>query len=156
MSKTRRSAAAAVALLALAILLASIGTASSQTVTTMQLNFPKSDPDAFTDGGAPGPGVGDELYIKGPVTDETDANVGRLIADVVTFSKDGSKCLFTVTITLNDRGTLEAVGELDVSGVPDQGTLAIVGGTGEFDGAQGLAASTIEKTGNVIIDITLL
>ena len=61
------------------------------------------------------------------------------------------------TITLTDRGTLVFAGQLDVSVAGDQGTIAVVGGTGEFEGAQGIATSTLDPvTGNVHLAIALL
>jgi hypothetical protein len=147
-----------VSILSLVIVVLSFGTASSQVGTTLSLNFPESEPDAFIDGGPRGPSAGDVLFFKGPLTDNADDQVGRIIAEASTFSKSGAKSQMSGTITLTDRGSLSFAGELNLNGQEaDQGTLVIVGGTGEFQGAEGIATSTIDfDTGNVQIDVTLI
>lgn len=159
MAANRKLAAlVAVSIPALVILVLSFGTASSQVVTTLSLNFPESEPDAIIDGGRRGPSAGDVLFFKGSLTDDADDQVGRIIAQASAFSKSGAKSQMSGTITLTDRGSLSFAGELNLSGQKsDQGTVVIVGGTGDFEGAQGIVTSTIEfDTGNVHLDVTLL
>lgn len=68
-----------VAVVVLAIGAVLLQTASSQvTGTTLNLNFPKSEPDSLT--GSNGPSIGDVFSFKGGITDETDASVGHLLA----------------------------------------------------------------------------
>jgi hypothetical protein len=122
---------------------------------TLNLNFPNSQPRAVADVAPKGPSVGDTFYFKGGVTDESATSVGHLFADASAFTKDGNRVQITATITL-DQGALNAIGELNFNS-QDQGTLSIVGGTGDFDGARGSAVITADQTtNNINIDITLL
>lgn len=147
-----------VTLLSLIVAVLTLGTASSQVLTTLSLNLQRSDPDAVLDGGKPGPSIGDLAYIKGLLTDDAGDQVGAIIAQVSRFSTAGSESHALGTITLKQRGTLIFSGKLNLSGRTEhQGTMAIVGGTADFEGAQGVATSTIDPdTGSVHIQITLI
>lgn len=133
-----------------------IQTASSQTVQALTLVFPDSEPVAFTDGGRPGESAGDQLVFRGPITDADGVEVGRLTVDATTMNgKQAALVHAAATITLGN-GSLEAVGELHFTD-GEQGTLAIVGGTGDFVGAAGTATSTIDPaTGIVTLEVSLL
>lgn len=133
-----------------------IQTASSQTVQAMTVVFPDSEPDAFTDGGRPGDSAGDLLVFRGPITDADGARVGRLSAGATTMNGKVTPIVqVAATFTLAN-GSLEALGELHFTD-GEQGTLAIVGGTGDFAGAAGTAVSTIDpETGIVTFEIALL
>jgi len=148
--------AALVASVAAVVAILWLQTASSQVVQSLTLNFPASAPDAFTDGGRPGPSAGDLMYFRGPITDADGVNVGRITAEATTMNgKVSPIAQVAATITL-ENGSLEALGELHFTD-GEQGTLAIVGGTGEFAGAAGTATSTIDpETGIVTIEISLL
>jgi Dirigent-like protein len=124
----------------------------------VSLHFPDSDPRAVIDGGKRGPSIGDVLFFKGALNNDSDVQVGAIIAQISTYAKNGAKAQIEGTITLTDQGTLVFAGQLDVSdNVENQGTLAIAGGTGDFQGAQGIATSTRNfQTGNVHIQITLI
>lgn len=156
--RPRFAATLAVAALSLVVVGLTFGTASSQVQTTLSLNFPESDPDAVIDGGKRGSSIGDVLFFKGALTDDDGAKVGAIIAQISTYSRSGGKSQIEGTITLTDQGTLVFSGQLNVSGeTEDQGTIAVVGGTGDFEGARGVATSTIEfDTGNVHLQITLI
>ena len=131
------------------------GAASQAAGQTLDLNFPNSSPRAIADVAPKGPSIGDTYYIKGSLTDGSGANVGHMFATASAFTKDGNRVQITATITL-DQGTLNAIGELNFDPA-DQGTISIVGGTGDFEGARGSAVSTRDDaTGNINIDITLL
>jgi ribosomal protein L27 len=133
------------------------GTASSQVLTTLSLNLQRSQPDAVIDGGKPGPSIGDVAFIKALLTDDAENQVGAIIAQVSRFSTAGSESHAAGTITLKQRGTLIFSGKLNLSGrTENQGTIAIVGGTADFEGAQGVATSTIDDTGSVHIELTLI
>ena len=133
-----------------------VQTASSQTVQALTVVFPDSEPVAFTDGGRPGESAGDLLVFRGPITDADGVDLGRITAEATTMNGKGSPIArVAATITL-ENGSLEALGELHFTD-GEQGTLAIVGGTGEFAGAAGTATSTIDpETGIVTIEISLL
>lgn len=134
------------------------GTASSQVLTTLSLNLRQSDPDAVIDGGKAGPSIGDLAFVKGLLTDDDGIQVGAIIAQVSRFSTAGSESHFAGTITLKDRGTLILSGKLNLSGRTEhQGTIAVVGGTADFEGAHGVATSSVDPhTGIVHLQITLI
>jgi hypothetical protein len=133
-----------------------IQTASSQTVQAMTVVFPDSEPDAFTDGGRPGDSAGDLLAFRGQLTDTDGAAIGRVTVAATTMNaKEAPIVQVTATLTLTD-GSLEALGELRFTD-GKQGTLAIVGGTGDYAGAAGTLVSTIDPdTGIVTFEISLL
>lgn len=147
-----------VILLSLIVAVLAFGTASSQVLTTLSLHLQRSHPDAVIDGGRPGPSIGDLAYIKSLLTDDAGNQVGAIIAQVSRFSTAGSESHAAGTITLKQRGTLIFSGKLNLSGrTENQGTMAIVGGTADFEGAQGVATSTIDlDTGSVHIQIALI
>lgn len=122
---------------------------------TLALNFPNSSPRAVDDVAPKGPSAGDTYYFKGGVTDESGTSLGHMFAVASALTKDGNRVQITATITL-DLGTVNAIGELHFDTL-DQGTISIVGGTGDFDGARGSAVITADdSTDNINIDITLL
>lgn len=131
-------------------------TASSQTVQALTVVFPDSAPVAFTDGGRPGDSAGDQLVFRGPITDADGVSVGRISATATTMNgKKSPIAQIAATMTL-ENGSLEALGELHFTD-GTQGTLAIVGGTGDFAGGAGTAVSTIDpETGSVTFEISLL
>ncbi len=147
-----------VTFLSLLIAVLTFGTASSQVLTTLSLNLRRSQPDAVIDGGKPGPSIGDVAFIKALLTDDAGNQVGAIIAQVSRFSTAGSESHAEGTITLKQRGTLIFSGKLNLSGrTENQGTIAIVGGTADFEGAQGVATSTIDTdTGTVHVEVTLI
>ena len=131
------------------------GATSQAAGQTLNLNFPGSQPRAVADLAPKGPSVGDTFYFKGGITDESGTKLGHLFADASTFTKDGNRVQITATITL-DQGTLNAIGELNFDNA-EQGTISIVGGTGDFDGARGSAVITADAgSDNISIDVTLL
>lgn len=131
------------------------GATSQAAGQTLSLNLPDGSPRAIADVAPKGPSIGDTYYIKGSLIDGSGANVGHMFASASAFTKDGNRVQITATITL-DQGTLNAIGELNFDPA-DQGTISIVGGTGDFEGARGSAVSTRDDaTGNINIDITLL
>lgn len=148
----------AVTLLSLVIVVLTFGTASSQVQTTLSLHLLHSDPDAVIDGGKAGPSIGDLAFIKGLLNDDNGHQVGAIIAQASRFSTAGSESHVGGTITLKGRGTLIFSGKLNLSGRTEhQGTIAIIGGTADFEGAQGAATSTVDsKTGSVHIQVALI
>lgn len=144
--------------LSLLIVVLAFGTASSQALTTFSLHIQRSDPDAVIDGGRRGPSIGDLAFLKALLTDDEGNQVGAIVAQVSRFSTAGSESHVTGTITLKDRGTLIVSGKLNLSGrTPKQGTIAVVGGTADFEGAQGVATSTIDPvTGAVHLQVSLV
>ena len=147
-----------VTVLSLVIAVLMFGRASSQVLTTLSLNLQSSQPDAVIDGGKPGPSIGDLAFLKALLTDDDGHQVGAIIAQLSRFSTAGSESHVAGTITLEQRGTLVFSGKLNLSGRTEhQGTIAIVGGTADFDGARGVATSTVDlDTGSVHIQITLI
>ena len=145
--------------LLLGIVVVTLGIFSTQAASpqavgqTLNLNFPNSEPDAITDTAPKGPSVGDVYYFRGGITDESGASVGHIFAEAASLTKDGNRVQMTATITLS-QGSLSAIGELNFDAA-DQGTLAIAGGTGDFDGSRGSLVVTAEQD-NINIDITLL
>ncbi len=133
-----------------------VQTASSQTVQALTVVFPDSAPVAYTDGGRSGESAGDLLAFRGPITDADGVQVGHIIAEATTMNgKESPIVQVAATFTLGN-GSLEAVGELLFTD-GEQGTLAIVGGTGDFAGAAGTATSTIDSgTGIATFEIALL
>ena len=131
------------------------GATSQAAGETLNLNFPGSQPRALADLAPKGASVGDTFFFKGDITDESGTKVGHLFADASTFTKDGNRVQLTATITL-DQGTLNAIGELNFDKAV-QGTISIVGGTGDFEGARGSAVVTADAgSDNISIDVTLL
>jgi hypothetical protein len=131
------------------------GATSQAAGETLNLNFPSSQPRALADLAPKGASVGDTFFFKGDITDESGTKVGHLFADASTFTKDGNRVQLTATITLG-QGTLNAIGELNFDNA-EQGTISIVGGTGDFDGARGSAVITADAgSDNISIDVTLL
>jgi hypothetical protein len=133
-----------------------IQTASSQTVEALTVVFPDSEPVSFTDGGRPGDSAGDLLAFRGPITDADGVKIGHMIADAVTMNgKDSPVARIAATITLGN-GSLQALGELHFTD-GEQGTLAVVGGTGAFVGAAGTATTALDpESGAVTIEVSLL
>jgi len=148
----------AATLLCLVLVTLTYGRASSQVLTTLSLSLQHSDPDAVIDGGKDGPSIGDLTFIKSLLVDDDGSQVGAIIAQASRFSTAGSESLFGGTITLKERGTLILSGKLNLSGRTEhQGTVAVVGGTGDFEGAQGVASSTLDlDSGGVHIQIMLI
>jgi len=148
--------AALVASVAAVVAILWLQTASSQVVQSLTLNFPASAPDAFTDGGRPGPSAGDLLYFRGPITDADGAKIGHMIAEAqIMDGKHQPIVQIAATITL-ETGSLAGLGELHFTD-GEQGTFAIVGGTGDFVGAAGSGTSTVDpESGNVALEITLI
>jgi Dirigent-like protein len=130
-------------------------TASSQTFQTLILNFPSSEPVAFNDGGRPGPGAGDLVSFRGPITDADGAKIGHMIAEAQIMDGKREPTVQIVATIKLETGSLAALGELHFTD-GEQGTLAIVGGTGDLAGAAGSLTSTLDpETGNVTLEITL-
>jgi hypothetical protein len=133
-----------------------IQTASSQTVQAFTLTFPDAEPVAFTDGGRPGASAGDMMVFRGRITDAEGVQLGRIIAEASTMNGKQSPIVQIATTITLENGSLDALGELRFTD-GEQGTIAIVGGTGDFVGAAGTATSTIDpETGTVTIEIALL
>jgi hypothetical protein len=148
----------AAAVLSLVGLVLVFGTASSQVLTTLSLSLRQSHPDVVVDGGKAGPSIGDLAFIKGLLTDDAGTQIGAIIAQVSRFSTAGSESHVAGTITLKDRGTLILSGKLNLSGKTEhQGTIAVVGGTSAFEGAQGVATWSVDlDTAVVHLQISLV
>src|SRR3972149_9721423 len=132
--------AALVAGVAAGVAILWLQTASSQVVQSLTLTFPASAPDAFTDGGRPGPSAGDLMYFRGPITDADGAKIGHMIAEAqIMDGKQQPMVQIAATITL-ETGSLAGLGGVHFTD-GEQGTFAIVGGTGEFVGAAGSGTS---------------
>lgn len=158
LGRPRLAVILAVTVLSLVIVVLTFGTASSQVQTTFSLHLLHGDPDAVIDGGKTGPSIGDLAFIKGLLSDDGGHQVGAIVAQVSRFSTAGSESHIGGTITLKDRGTLILSGKLNLSGRTEhQGTIAVVGGTADFEGAQGVATSTVDLgTGSVHIQVALI
>ena len=156
MRRTIRNGGVFIGVVAMTLGIFSFQDASPQaTGQTLNLNFPKSQPDAISDLAPKGPSIGDVLYFTGALTDEAGAKAGHLFAEASSFAKGGGLVQMTATLALH-QGSLNAVGELNLQS-NDQGTLSIVGGTGDHEGARGSAVITRDPTtNNINIDITLL
>ena len=139
MSRTTIGAALAVAALALA------GTASAhnapshapgKTIKLVEAN--KELQPTFVDTGKPGPSVGDMVVARDDVLRENGAPAGKF-TQVCTLVELGSNP-FTSTYECNGSITLKD-GTITMQGpfVPAQpeGTAAITGGTGQYQGARG-------------------
>lgn len=157
-SRSKIAVILAAAVLSLFGIVLMFGTASSQVLTTLSLNLRQSHPDVVIDGGKAGPSIGDLAFIKGLLTDDGGTQVGAIIAQVSRFSTAGSESHVAGTITLKDRGTLILSGKLNMSGRTEhQGTIAVVGGTAAFEGAQGVATLSVDlDTAIVHLQITLI
>lgn len=106
--------------------------------STLELQFPDSAPDAVTDGGKHGPGPGDRLAFTGRLT-EKGATAGSFFATADILNKNASSALMVATLELPGSGTIAAQGKLNFNR-SDQGTLAVLGGTGKFTDAAGSIA----------------
>ncbi len=128
---------------------------SQSPATALSLNLPRSEPDALADRGRKGPSAGDELYITDRLTDERRMRVGSIVAQGSLFSRDLRRAQMTATISLTGRGSIALQGTLNFAARRNQGTLAIVGGTGQFADAGGTAKVTMGRRGVVKFDLAL-
>ncbi len=132
---TAALAAAAIAAALAAAAIAVPGSFAQSTGSTLELQFPDSAPDAVTDGGKRGPGPGDRLAFTGPLTDQGVA-AGTFIAAADILTKNASSAMMVATLELPGSGTIAAQGKLNFNRT-NQGTLAVLGGTGKYTGAAG-------------------
>ncbi len=95
-------------------------------------------PRAYIDGSRKGSSPGDSYVYRGSLANQSDERVGRLRARLDTFRSRPGWGNYEATFSLWGRGTLVALGARQVeSDDRNHGTLAVVGGTGEFIAAEG-------------------
>lgn len=147
--KTARIAIGTAATAALLITtgLAGPGHTSATSSETLTLTFADSAPIVVEDGGRRGPSPGDVLYFRGSLGKQ-----GGLIARADMLG--ARSVLFVTTIRIAGRGTIAAQGKLDFQG-KEQGRLAILGGTGDFDGADGSIDVTSGKRERITFSVNL-
>ena len=129
------------------------GSFAQSTPSTLELKFPNSAPDAVTDGGKRGPSPGDRLAFTGRLTDQ-GAPVGTFHATADILNKNASSALMVATLELPGNGTLAAQGKLNFNR-RNQGTLAVLGGTGNYTGASGSITLSSDRHERVTLKITL-
>jgi hypothetical protein len=91
----------------------------------------------ITDGGPRGRGAGDRFSYAVALR-ENGASAGRLVATIDATRASGRTALLVGTLDLGRRGSLAVQGPIDFAKT-EQGTLAVTGGTGQFEGATGVA-----------------
>lgn len=144
-SRTAVSAAASAAVVLTAV---TWGTShSARAAETLTLEFRESSPVAVTDDGKPGPSAGDALMFRGALS-----GGGWLVARADLAGPRAA--LFTTTLRIPGRGTLAAQGRLDFQ-KSHQGSLAVLGGTGDFAGAAGSIDVVADQRERVTLTLVL-
>lgn len=129
------------------------GSFAQSTPSTLELKLPNSAPDAVTDGGKRGPSPGDRLTFTGRLTDK-GATAGTFHATADILNNNASSALMVATLELPGNGTLAAQGKLNFKR-SNQGTLAVLGGTGNYTGATGSITVSSDRHERITLKITL-
>jgi hypothetical protein len=100
------------------------------------------------DGGRRGESAGDRIVLAARLV-EAGRTTGRMVAGIDAARRAGRGALLLGTLDLGARGAIAVQGPLDF-GRSRQGTLAITGGTGEFEAAAG-AVDVVETRADRIV-----
>ena len=138
LSKLRESFRALVEVVAIAIGGASFASASNNGGGRTIVVIEKTTSQHFLDLGTPGPSAGDEFVFASQFwnTDQTrqvGSNRGYCVLESGRSGAQPAHCVGTARL---DGGTLEFAGQTSTAQQQNQ-TIAITGGTGAFDGAEG-------------------
>lgn len=134
-------AGSVVVVVGLAISIASVASASSgERTRTFHVNFPHFTTTTI-DVGAKGTSPGDYYLYRGPLTNDAGQTIGRLLARSMVYKNKPDLEYLEGTAVLDGRGKITVEGPV-VFSRPNQGTIAVVGGTGDFREADGTVRST--------------
>jgi hypothetical protein len=130
-------------MIATALLMLTFTSAAQPPTTITTIADANSSPASYVDLGVAGPSIGDQYIFDQPLLDADDQVLGNNAGFCIRTQLDHSmQCQWTLTFA---NGSLQVAGrELD------QGlsSLAIVGGSGEFQGAFGELQSTKNTNGS--------
>ena len=143
----------AITAIALAAAAIAVPGSPAQSANTIDLTFPQSAPDAVTDGGKRGPSAGDRLAFNGRLT-QGRTRAGTFLATADILNNKGTSALMVATLELPGRGAIAAQGRLNFNR-SNQGTLAVTGGTGEFEGAGGAISVTADRNERITLKVEL-
>jgi hypothetical protein len=143
---SRTAIAAGAAALATAGVLATTGSAQAPQGTTLHLVSKSQKGVGFNPKGRPGPGA---RFGFGDKITGDDTGFDRGVCTIVT--RQGALC--TVQVQLS-KGTLSAQGLLAQRS--NKAPVAIIGGTGAYNGARGTALVTDTSATTTEIDVSLL